>query len=100
MVFSAVRPKRLAITHGIKMVGFTVHPEAKKEGRIEPPPGHPVRRTMELFDASHQALTLQEQRKIIREIQDIMADERWSIGISTIFPKLAIVKEGFQKRTA
>ena len=76
--------------------GLYGHPEAKKEGRIEPPPGHPVRRTMELFDASHQALTLQEQRKIIREIQDIMADERWSIGISTIFPKLAIVKKDFK----
>ncbi len=76
--------------------GLYGNPEAKKVGRIEPPPGHPVRRTMELFDASHQALTLQEQRKIIREIQDIMADERWVIGISTAFPKLAIVKNDFK----
>ena len=76
--------------------GLYGYPEADKEGSIEPPPGHPVRRCMELFDAAHQALTPQEQRKIIREIQNIMAEERWVIGISTAFPKLAVVKKDFK----
>ena len=76
--------------------GLFGDPRATEEGGIEPPPGHPVRRCMELFDAAQQAPTIQEQREIIREVQDIMAEELWAIGISTPTPKLAIVKKDFR----
>ena len=76
--------------------GLYGNPEANKEGMVEPPPGHPVRRCMELFEAAQQAPTLQEQREIYRKVQDIMAEELWAIGISTSTPKLAIVKKDFK----
>ncbi len=76
--------------------GLYGNPEAKKEGGVEPPPGHPVRRCMELCEAAQQATTIQEQRDIIREVQDIMAEELWAIGISSSAPDIGIVKKDFK----
>ncbi len=76
--------------------GLYGDPRATEEGGIEPPPGHPVRRCMEILETVYQAPTRHEQREIYRKIQDIMAEELWGIGISTPTPKLAIVKKDFK----
>jgi len=76
--------------------GLYGNPEATKGGGVEPPPGNPIRRCMELYEAAQQAPTRREQRDIIRKVQDIMAEELWAIGISTPPPDLAIVKKEFK----
>ncbi len=76
--------------------GLYGNPEAIKNGGIEPPVGHPLRRSMELLDAAYSALTVEEQRDIYRENQDIAADNLWSINIASPPPRIAIVKNGFK----
>jgi len=76
--------------------GLYGNPEAVKNGGLEPPRNHPLRRSMEVFDAASSALTFEEQRDIYRESQDIAAENLWSINVSSIPPKLAIVKNGFK----
>ncbi len=86
----------LGYTHWYVRGGLYGNPEANKVGAVEPPPGHPIRRSMELFEAAQQATKRHEQREIIRAVQDIMAEELWAIGISTPFPDIAIVKKDFK----
>ncbi len=76
--------------------GLYGNPEAIKNGGIEPPVGHPLRRSMELLDAAYSALTVEEQRDIYRENQDIAAENLWSINIASPAPRIAIVKNGFK----
>jgi ABC-type dipeptide/oligopeptide/nickel transport system permease component/ABC-type transport system substrate-binding protein len=76
--------------------GLYGNPEAEKKGNIEPPAGHPLRRSMELLDEAFSALTLEEQTAIYSEIQDIAVDNLWNINITTGQPWVAIVKKGFK----
>ena len=76
--------------------GLYGNPEAEKNGNIEPPVGHPLRRSMELLDEAFSALTLEEQTAIYSEIQDIAVDNLWNINITTGQPWVAIVKKGFK----
>lgn len=69
---------------------------ARRPNALEPPIGHPIRRAMELLeDANRQPL---ESDRIARfnEIQEIAADNVWSISISTPPPQLVVVKNGFR----
>lgn len=70
--------------------------ESKKPGRIEPPPNHPLRKSMELLDSAYSALTFEEQVNIYKEIQDIAAENLWNINIATPPPAIAIVKKDFK----
>ena len=65
--------------------------EALLPGAEEPPPEHPVRRAMELYDEALQKSSLLEQVEIFREVLKIAADNLWSINISTPAPVLAVV---------
>ncbi len=61
-----------------------------------PPPGHPVRRAMELYDRAQLAPTAAERIALFRQILDLAADNVWSISIATPPPALAVVKDGFR----
>ena len=76
--------------------GLYGEPESKRPGRTEPPPGHPLRRSMELLDSAYSALTFEEQVKFYSEIQDIAAENIWNINISTPPPSIVIVKKDFR----
>ncbi len=80
-------------TQWYQLGGLYGNPDALKHGAIEPPIDHPLRRSMELHDAASAALTLNEQRDIWRENQDIAVDHLWSINIASAPPKLVIVKK-------
>lgn len=69
---------------------------ARRPNAIEPPMGHPLRRAMELLeDANRQS---SEAVRIARfhEIQEIAADNVWTISIATPPPQLVVVKNGFR----
>ncbi|MDB6169664.1 MAG: hypothetical protein JWM88_2528 [Verrucomicrobia bacterium] len=59
-----------------------------------PPPGHPARRAMELYNLAQIAPTAAERHERFREILDLAADNTWSINISTPPPALVVVKDG------
>ncbi len=99
-----INPDRYAPGH-VDASGFTIwikngglygNPEANIPGSIEPPVDHPLRRSMELFDAAVSSLTLKEQTDIYRKIQDIAVDNLWNINITQGQPSIVIVKKGFK----
>jgi peptide/nickel transport system permease protein len=76
--------------------GLHDDPAARRPNAIEPPVGHPLRRAMELLeDANRQPL---EAVRIARfnEIQEIAADNVWTISICSPPPQLVVVKNGFR----
>jgi ABC-type dipeptide/oligopeptide/nickel transport system permease component/ABC-type transport system substrate-binding protein len=75
---------------------------AQRPGAIEPPPGHPLRRAMELLDAANAMTSEAERIAQFDKIQEIAADEVWTISIATPPPQLVVVKNGFRNvpRTA
>lgn len=74
-----------------------LHGRQEAEGKgEEPPPGHPARRVLELYEHALQAPDRARQVGLFREIMDIAAEKVWTIGIATAPPVLAVVKEGFR----
>ncbi len=76
--------------------GLHGDPAARRPNAIEPAPGHPLRRAMELLeDANRQPL---EAERIARfnEIQEIAADNVWTISVASPPPQLVVVKNGFR----
>lgn len=63
---------------------------------IEPPPGSPVRKAMELLDRAYSEADEATRLELIEQIMDINAEEVWSISISTPPPELVVVKNGFR----
>jgi ABC-type dipeptide/oligopeptide/nickel transport system permease component/ABC-type transport system substrate-binding protein len=63
---------------------------------MEPPVGHPLRRTMEILEEALAAGTREQQREIFSEVFDIAAENVWSINISTPPPQVVVVKNGFR----
>ncbi len=63
---------------------------------IEPPPGHPVRRSMEILDEALGIEDMEEQARVFNEVLEIAAENVWSINISTPPPQLVIVQNGFR----
>lgn len=77
--------------------GLYGRPEAAERPRaIEPPVGHPLRRTMEILETALGAGSLEDQREAFKEAFEIAAENVWSINISTPPPQLVIVKNGFR----
>ncbi|MFO1447357.1 MAG: ABC transporter substrate-binding protein [Opitutaceae bacterium] len=76
--------------------GLHGNPAAQRSNAIEPPAGHPLRRTMELYDEILR--TPDEARRIalFREITDIGARHLWHISISTPPPQLTVVSDGLR----
>jgi ABC-type dipeptide/oligopeptide/nickel transport system permease component/ABC-type transport system substrate-binding protein len=76
--------------------GLHNDPAARRPNAIAPPAGHPLRRAMELLeDANRQP---SEAARIARfnEIEEIAADNVWTISVSTPPPQLVVVKNGFR----
>jgi ABC-type dipeptide/oligopeptide/nickel transport system permease component/ABC-type transport system substrate-binding protein len=67
-----------------------------EQGAVEPPPEHPLRRTMEVFDEALQATTLEEQIQIFQEALEINAFHCFTISIATPPPQPVIVQRGFR----
>jgi ABC-type dipeptide/oligopeptide/nickel transport system permease component/ABC-type transport system substrate-binding protein len=63
---------------------------------MEPPVGHPLRRTMEILEEALAAGKQEEQREIFNEAFDIAAENVWTINISTPPPQVVVVKNGFR----
>ncbi len=81
--------------------GLQGDPRARTAG-IEPPPGSPARRAMELYEAALRAPAETERVEIIRQLTDLAAEQIWTIGISSPPPVPVVVKNGFRNvpRTA
>jgi len=82
--------------------GLYGDPAAQRPNAIAPPPGHPIRRAMELLDAANAMPSEAERIAQFNRIQEIAADEVWTISIATPPPQLVVVKNGFRNvpRTA
>ena len=65
-------------------------------GAVEPPPGHPLRRSMEVLATALGTTGLENQVEVFREALDIAADNLWTISVSTPPPQLAVVKKGLR----
>ncbi|MEO5960873.1 MAG: ABC transporter substrate-binding protein, partial [Opitutaceae bacterium] len=75
---------------------------AQRPSAVEPPVRHPLRRAMELLDATNAMPSEAERIASFNRIQEIAADEVWTISIATPPPQLVVVKKGFRNvpRTA
>lgn len=76
--------------------GLQNNPEIAGSGLEGPPPGHPARRAMELYDLARVAPTPKERHARIHELLDIVGENLWTITIATPPPQLAVVKDGFR----
>ena len=74
--------------------GLRGRPEADLPGMEAPPPGHPARRAMELYDRAQTAATEADRLARFREILDIAAEQVWSISVATPPPALVAVQDG------
>lgn len=68
---------------------------ANRPSAIAPPPGHLLRRAMELLDETRVMASEAERIAHFNLIQDIAADQVWTISIASPPPQLVIVKDGF-----
>lgn len=82
--------------------GLYRDPAARRPSAVEPPPGHPIRRAMELLDRTLVLPSEAERIAQFSAVQDIAAENVWSISIATPPPQLVVVKHGFRNvpRTA
>lgn len=82
--------------------GLHKDPAALRPNAIAPPAGHPLRHAMELLDRINAEPSEAKRIALFNEIQEIAADQVWSISISTPPPQLVVVKDGFRNvpRTA
>lgn len=82
--------------------GLYGDPAARRPSALEPPKGHPLRRAMELLDAANAMPAEADRIAQFAQIQDIAAEEVWTISIASPPPQLVVVKNGFRNvpRTA
>lgn len=77
--------------------GLYGDPNVKRlPGAIEPPPGHPLRRAMEIYDDAAEEMDSLRQKAIFSEAIRMSIDNLWSMNIATAPPQLVIVKNGFR----
>jgi len=82
--------------------GLHGDPAANRPNAIEPPAGHPLRRAMELLDETSVMMRESDRIAHFNAVQEIAAENVWSISIATPPPQLVVVKQGFKNvpRTA
>lgn len=75
---------------------------ARRPNAVAPPEGHPLRRAMEILEAAQREPEEEKRIARFREIQEIAADNVWTISLSSPPPQLVVVKNGFRNvpRTA
>jgi ABC-type dipeptide/oligopeptide/nickel transport system permease component/ABC-type transport system substrate-binding protein len=69
---------------------------AQRPTAIEPPLGHPLRRAMELLDETLVMPREADRITHFQLVEDIAAENVWTISIATPPPQLVIVKNGFR----
>lgn len=87
-----------APAHGVWFMhgGLYGNPRAQVPGAQEPPPGHPLRRAMEIYEAAVAETDPEEQRRIFQEVLEIAAENLWTISIATPPPQPVVVKRGLR----
>jgi ABC-type dipeptide/oligopeptide/nickel transport system permease component/ABC-type transport system substrate-binding protein len=82
--------------------GLYGDPAANRPNAAEPPRDHPLRRAMELLDQASMMTTEPERIARFNAVQEIAAENIWTISIATPPPQLVVVKNGFRNvpRTA
>ncbi|HWA11295.1 MAG TPA: ABC transporter substrate-binding protein [Opitutaceae bacterium] len=82
--------------------GLYGDPAARRPNAVEPPPGHPLRRAMEILQEVNTLPGEAARRARFDDVLEIAAQNLWSISISTAPPQLVVVKNGFRNvpRTA
>src|SRR5690606_21010294 len=63
---------------------------------IAPPPGHPLRRAMEILEEIYRTADAMRRQTLFKSIQDAQSEEVWHISIATPPPQLVVVKEGLR----
>jgi ABC-type dipeptide/oligopeptide/nickel transport system permease component/ABC-type transport system substrate-binding protein len=76
--------------------GLYGDPAARRPSAMEPPPGHPLRQAMQLLDEANAMLDEADRIAHFRRIQDIAAEQVWTISIASPPPQLVVVKNGFR----
>ena len=76
--------------------GLHGNPAATRGNAIEPPPGHPLRRAMELYDEILRTPDEARRLALFREITDFGARHLWHISLSTPPPQLTVVSDGLR----
>jgi len=71
--------------------GLDGDPEAIEHGGKAPPPDHPLRRALQVFEDAYSATSYETMRDQFSEAMDIAAENVWTISIATPPPQLAIV---------
>ncbi len=69
---------------------------ARRPNAIEPPVGHPLRRAMEIMEDANRQPSEAVRIARFNEIQEIAADNVWTISICSPPPQLVVVKHGFR----
>ena len=84
---------RFARAYGLwyRRGGLDGNPEAVVRGGEAPPPNHPLRRSLEIFEDAYTATSYEAMGDIFAEAMDIAAENVWTISIATPPPQLAIV---------
>ncbi|HVU34939.1 MAG TPA: ABC transporter substrate-binding protein [Opitutaceae bacterium] len=82
--------------------GLHGDPAARRPSAIAPPPNSPIRRAMELLDETLALPTEAERIAHFRLVEDLDAEQVWTISIAAPPPQLVVVKNGFRNvpRTA
>jgi len=65
-------------------------------GSIAPPEGHPMRRAMALYNEAMKESDPARQKEVFSKVQDIAAENLWTINVCTPPPVLAVVKNGMK----
>lgn len=76
--------------------GLYGDPLSRSAGCLEPPPGHPLRQAMTLYEQVAATGDRQQQREIFRRVLRIAAENVWTINICTPPPTLVVVKKGLR----
>jgi ABC-type dipeptide/oligopeptide/nickel transport system permease component/ABC-type transport system substrate-binding protein len=76
--------------------GLYGNPAAKRGNSIEPPKGHPLRRSMELYDEILRTTNEGDRLSLFKQITDIGAAHLWHISLSTPPPQLVVVSDGLR----
>jgi hypothetical protein len=93
---STARPSSRPVGPLVSSAAACGRPRAAKAAGLEgPPPGHPARRAMELYDLAQTAPTAEARIALQRDPRD-RRRQLWSISLATPPPLLASVKDGFR----
>ncbi len=75
--------------------GLRDTPESKEGFAKAPPPGSPMLEFIKAYDNAKAQLTPEDLKPYVQKMSRLMAQQQWTINISTPLPQLCVVKNGF-----